>query len=288
MLPLITAALPYVGAAVGGYLGYRGIQQQNAANAQQAQNQMNFQADQTGTAYQRAVEDMRKAGLNPALAYQQGGASSGGGAQANLGSALGGGVNGAVAMQQAYANVAKTQAETRQIKIESAARLANLEASAAHGFQQAGRLGMLTPHEARIYEERAKQAHLDTELYEGSFAEQKEAYQLHNQLTRTNARQGAARAQLDEYLAPGYRNDAKAENMFYRRNISRHAQDAMDVGRMFFEMRSAGHRMNMDRERLMEDKFRNRRSGNYELTTEKYSPDGDYLGSTHTRRREQP
>lgn len=48
----------------------------NAWNAAQVQKQMDFQERLSGSAYQRAMEDMRKAGLNPILAYQQGGASS--------------------------------------------------------------------------------------------------------------------------------------------------------------------------------------------------------------------
>jgi len=56
--------------------------QQEHANQASAERQMSFQKEQTGTSYQRAVEDMKKAGLNPALAYQQGGANSASGASA--------------------------------------------------------------------------------------------------------------------------------------------------------------------------------------------------------------
>lgn len=51
------------------------------ASERSAEAQMDFQRDMSNTAYRRAMEDMRLAGLNPMLAASQGGASSPSGSQ---------------------------------------------------------------------------------------------------------------------------------------------------------------------------------------------------------------
>lgn len=71
-----------LGAIIGGVAGLAGSWLQNRSNKREAARNRNWQAQMSNTSWQRAVADMEKAGINPALAYSQGGASTPGGATA--------------------------------------------------------------------------------------------------------------------------------------------------------------------------------------------------------------
>ncbi|QXP08167.1 MAG: DNA pilot protein [Arizlama microvirus] len=68
------------GGAIGGAFSYLGQSDTNSANSANFQQQMNFQQGMRATQYQTAVSDMKAAGLNPMLAYSQGGSTGGGNA----------------------------------------------------------------------------------------------------------------------------------------------------------------------------------------------------------------
>lgn len=91
-----------------------------AFSSQEAEKNRAFQERMSNSAWQRGMDDMRKAGLNPIFAYQQGGASTpsgaqGVGSQANMGNALGNAASSALSSRMARQQWFKMQAETDNI-----------------------------------------------------------------------------------------------------------------------------------------------------------------------------
>lgn len=109
-----TAASSIAGPIMGGIgalLGFAGQRSANKRNIALAREQMAFQERMSNSAYQRAMADMRKAGLNPILAAKQP-ASTPGGQTTRVDSALGAGVNAFNTTASAQAQIKNLSANT--------------------------------------------------------------------------------------------------------------------------------------------------------------------------------
>lgn len=128
--PELGTALVTGGAAA---LGYAGNERTNLANAQQAKDQMAFQERMSNTSYQRQVADLRAAGLNPALAYDKGGASTPGGAMATMTDSMSKGASSALEVKALQSRLASDQVQ----RVATAAQADQSAASAEHSRAQA-------------------------------------------------------------------------------------------------------------------------------------------------------
>lgn len=111
LIPLAAAALSYFGQ-----------KDTNDTNMQLGQDQMAFQERMSSTAYQRATADMKAAGINPMLAYQQGGASSPAGAMPQVQNSVGVAMSSALqaqAVQQGTAQTELIKAQAEKTKSET-------------------------------------------------------------------------------------------------------------------------------------------------------------------------
>lgn len=115
---MIGGVLAGLGSAFAGGLSYYGQKEANKANIASARESMAFQERMSNTSYQRTMEDMRKAGLNPILAARFGGASSPGGAQATSQNELGGAASSAIEVRRMIEELKNLKQVNRKIDTE--------------------------------------------------------------------------------------------------------------------------------------------------------------------------
>jgi len=106
------AAIAAAGALAGGFLG-------NRAGRQESRRNRRFQERMRNTAWQASVEDMKKAGLNPALAYSQGPAASPGGATATQNDVISPSVSSAMQAKRLKADLNLINQQTAKARAET-------------------------------------------------------------------------------------------------------------------------------------------------------------------------
>jgi len=214
---VLRSAVPFVGPAadiVGAFMGHSAQKKANKANVALQRENQSWEEKMSNTSWQRGVEDMKAAGMNPMLAYSQGGSSTPNTSAATVApedslargaTSAGSKAMNTLAYEQLEANIRQTNQITRKAGIEADTAKINYNIANAGSAQRVAQAEAVAETELATMKQQ-----LDNLVKTGQLTSE-QANSIKEQLPFLK-RQAEAQAKMTEAAVPS----AQAEAELYK------------------------------------------------------------------------